>query len=342
MATETPNNLVPLRWANDSPTFGDLATHWLRTEAQRLVEPANERRHIDHLRELWPLTEAELRPWRAKAALYSLLKPTGPLAKQTVNKVRATAARIIRDAQLNERWRGPNPFDLVPRLREPRPHHLTLSLAQCRQVLPHLREDRRREVLTMLYIGPRPGEWKALRKSDIDWPRAVVTIHRSNARNETKTGAARVLPVPAGLMPILEEAARLSPVDLLFPALGGGLQRADAKLSRMLHSALVRADLISGYEYICRRKGCGHRQQRRERVEVHCPACGFRLWRSGVALPIRYYDLRHSAATLHREAGADPLAIQIALGHAPESLTDSLYTHLSLDYLRRELDKLKI
>lgn len=329
------------RHAEGAPTFRELAEEWWGVESQRLAEPENEWRHIGHLRHLWEMTEAELRPRAVKLALAELRKT---LSAATVNKVRGTGRRIIREAQVEERWAGLNPFEVVQRLRETRPVHRTLSLPEVRQLLPCLREDRRREALVMLYLGLRPGEWKALRKTDVDFRAGTLAVRRSNDRASTKTGKVRVVPIPEGLRPVLDEAVRLSPSAslLVFPAKDGGLQRYDAKLSRMLRAALRRAQLVSGWRYVCRRHGCGFEEERPTKALARCPRCNMKLWAEGVALAVRFYDLRHSCATLHREAGADPLAIQVALGHAPENLTDSIYTHLSMDYLRRELNKLRL
>ncbi|MGH9811502.1 MAG: tyrosine-type recombinase/integrase [Candidatus Acidiferrales bacterium] len=325
-----------------APTFLELAQEWLATEALRLVAPQNERRHIEHLRVLWALTEEGLRPRVVKAALAALLAPQGPLCAATVNKVRGTGRRVISEALLNERWSKPNPFDVVRRFREDRKAHRTLSLAEVRRLLPELRADRRREVLCMLYLGTRPGELKALQRVDIDLARGEVLIRRSNGRDRTKTGKPRRLPIPSGLGPALKEALAVAPAGcpLIFPSKNGGRQRPDAKLTRMLGAALRRAGLVTGYAYTCRR--CGHRDGRAQLEDLRCPGCGMRLWATGSPVPVRYYDLRHSAATLHREAGCDPLVIQLALGHAPETLTDSVYTHLSDEYVRRELDRLRI
>lgn len=351
---ESYDNVIPFRapgsGAGDgrprpgTPTFRELADEWMRTEGARLVEPANERRHIDHLRGLWGLTEPELRPRCVRDALGALLRPTGPLGAATVNKVQATGRRIIREALLNEQWSGPNPFEIVRRLRQPATSHRMLGLAEVRRLLPFLREDRRRESLAMLYLGLRPGEWKALRREDVDLAAGTIVIRRSNGRNSTKTGKVRTVPIPDALRPTLEQALALSPATcpLVFPDPRGRLQRADAKLSRMLQDALRRAGLVTGYRYSCRRAGCGHREERPTQEEMRCPDCAMKLWVLGVPLPVRFYDLRHSAATLHREAGCDPLVIQFVLGHAAENLTDSVYTHLSMEYVRRELGKLEI
>lgn len=66
------------------------------------------------------------------------------------------------------------------------------------------------------------------------------------------------------------------------------------------------------------------------------------LREAGIERHLRFYDLRHTSATLYREAGADPLVIRLTLGHASRNLTDDLYSHLSLKYQARELSRLCI
>lgn len=327
-----------LPWVG-GPTFQELALEWLASASKRLVCPANERRHIEHLRALWGKSEAELKPGVVMDALADLSERLGPA---TINKVHSTGRRIVRYAMLRGRWgQTPNPFDVVGRAKERRAIHRILTLEEARLVLPCMRPDRRTQALAMLYLGMRPGELKGLRKEDVDFKMGTIIIRRSNARESTKTGKERAVPLLEGLWPYLEDSARSSTGPYVFPARAGGIQRQDVKMSRTLHTALVAAGLVTGYTLICRRRGCGHRQEAPHR-EGRCPKCNMVLWPLGHPIPVRWYDLRHSSATLHRRAGADPLAIQMLLGHAPESLTDSLYTHLTMDDLRRELNKLKI
>ncbi|MHB8873722.1 MAG: tyrosine-type recombinase/integrase, partial [Myxococcaceae bacterium] len=227
--------------------------------------------------------------------------------------------------------------------KQQRPEWQVLTKAEIQKLLPYLRDDRRREALVMLFLGPRPGELKALRKEDLDLSRGVVTWCRSNARDSTKTGRVRTVPIPPGVLPVFREAVKRSPSALVFPDAGGKRQRHDVKLGRTLRTALARAGIVDRHDYSCRRKGCGHRESHRlPQGDLRCPTCGMKLWCHPVGKRLRWYDLRHSAASLHREAGCDPLVIQIALGHAARSTTDAIYTHLSDDYMRRELSKLVI
>lgn len=325
--------------SREGVTFKHLADEFLRTEAAGHVCPGNDLRHVAHLAALWDMTEVELRPRAIKQAFMELSKTLGPA---TLNKIRATGRRIVKEAQANDEWTGPNPFDMVDRKKETKKKHRRLSLEEVRVMLPRLRFDRRVQALFMIYLGPRPGEERGLKKRDVDLRAGTILIHRSYGRDSTKTGKERFIPIPEGLWPWLEDAVRSSPHrELVFPAPNGKMD-VNNKMSRTLRLALAEAGIVEGYTHICRRKGCDYRDERPDNTAADCPKCEFKLWASPQYVATRWYDLRHSSATLHRRAGADPLAIQILLGHAPESLTDSLYTDMTIDDLRRELGKLEI
>lgn len=288
-------------------SFVWLAGEWLRLESRRLASVVNERRHVRCLVSLWQLREGQLTPRRVRAALLSLLRENGgTLGPRTVNAVRHAGRRILREAAMNDEWSGPNPFDLVRPLRAQRSEIHVPTLEELRLVLPRLGHDKYREALFGFILGPRPGETRALRKDDVDGRNRSITFRRSNARDTTKTGRNRTVPVPDWLWPILDEAMRASPSTLVFPAPNGQRQRCDVKMSPVLRRA---------YE-----------------------AAGF------VPAPrVRYYDLRHAAAHAHRLAGCDPLVIQRILGHSEQGATDRIYTrYLPLEYMREQLSKLRL
>lgn len=53
------------------------------------------------------------------------------------------------------------------------------------------------------------------------------------------------------------------------------------------------------------------------------------------------HDCRHTFTTRMHECGCDPLVLQKMLGHAPTSITERVYTHLSIEELRRYLERLQ-
>lgn len=323
-------------------TFKELADSWLAVESKRLVAPDNEARHVAHIQSVWAMTERELTPKVARAAILATLQPVGLLGPNSANKVHSTARRIIREAQINGEWLGQNPFELVPRLKEIRPVHEVVTIAEARLFLPQLRPDRRRMALAMLFLGTRPGELIALRKSDVDMGKRELTIRRSRSRDRTKTGAIRRVPIPDELLIALRDSIAASPSEFVFCGTDGGKMRDDTKLARCLQDSFRKAGLVTGYEYVCAGKGCGLRETLAAREPRRCFRCDRRLLIYGVPRPVRFYDLRHSAATLHREAGCDPRVIQLVLGHAASNTTDDIYTHLSPSYLRLELNKLSL
>jgi integrase len=323
--------------AAEGRTFGELAEDWL--SRLRRVQPANERRHLAHLEALASLREGQLTKAAIDAVFASLANKLGAA---TLNKLRSTGRLVIRDAQACGEWKGVNPFDLVKRSREPRRQYPRISAEELARALKCLREDRRRMAVVALHTGLRTGELLALHKVDVDLVGGFLHVHRSHGRDETKTGKPREVPLPEGCRTELELAIADSKSELVFPRPDGTRQRADTKLSRTLRTAFVDAGVVVGYRYVCRRKGCGFSDVGNQLEHRRCPTCDFTLLAVGLPKPFTWYDLRHAAATLHRQAGADPLAIKLALGHHVREVTDDIYTHLNDEDFRRELNRFDI
>ena len=53
------------------------------------------------------------------------------------------------------------------------------------------------------------------------------------------------------------------------------------------------------------------------------------------------HDCRHTFATKMRECGCDPLVLQLLLGHTPSTITEKIYTHVTIEELEQALNKLK-
>lgn len=320
-------------------TFGQFAEEW-RANVSR-VWWEKERPRFEHLRPLFDFTESELTPRRVKDHLTALRRKG--CAADYCNKIQATGKLIIAEAQLSEEWTKLNPFSVVRRMRARKKKRPTLTIPEARAALPFLREDRRWMAATMLSLGLRNGEELGLLKTAVDLRAKELLVHRSHERDETKTGEDRLVFIPDELVPILEEAIRKSPSETLVFADENGKQwRHDTNLTRTLGDALRKADVVTGYRYHCRRKGCGYKETRPEKLALRCPKCNFKLLVIGIPKKMRWYDLRHSCATLHRLAGADPLAVKVALGHARVDPTDDIYTHLTPAFQRRELNKLRL
>jgi integrase len=327
-----------------SRTFGELATAWLRRVSKRRVCPANEKRHIRHMRALARLRDGKLTKAAIEDAFGNLLAPRGPLGPASINKLRSTGRLIIRDAQGNAEWHGLNPFELVDPMRPARLIHPTLTLLEVRRVLPKLRPDRRRLSKTLLLVGLRPGEALGLLKVDVDLAHRMLKVRRSHGRNRTKTGKEREFPIPDELVPTLRAAMEESPSEYVFPKPDGTRQRADTKLAKVLRTAIKAAGILTGYRFLCRKYSCAFegRVLKQTSEETPCPECGRPMWFAGIPKHLRFYDLRHSSSTLHRKAKCDPLVVRQMMGHGSRNQTDDTYTHLDFDYQRVELNRLSV
>lgn len=326
-------------------TFGELAAGWHRRVARRRVDKGkSEGRHIEHLAPLAELRESQL----TKALiddLFGRLFADGVLGESTLNKLRGTGKRIVRDAQGNREWLGLNPFELTERMREPELVWETLSLGEAMPVVRGFELHHQAMVKTILMIGLRPGEAFALLKTDVDLERRILKVKRSHGRNRTKTGKERDCPIPDALVDDLRRAMEESACAFVFPKPGTSERRSkNSRLSDRMKTALKRAGVVSGWRFRCRKYSCPFKDDvvREKRDALPCPRCEKPMWSVGIPKPLRFYDLRHTSSTLHREAKCDPLVIQQMLGHAPRNTTDSDYTHLSDGYRLAEVNKLKL
>ncbi len=64
------------------------------------------------------------------------------------------------------------------------------------------------------------------------------------------------------------------------------------------------------------------------------------LLRKAVLPPIRFHDLRHTAATRLLERGVHPKVVSEMLGHASVAITLDIYSHVSRDLQRQAVSAL--
>jgi integrase len=324
--------------APDLPLFGELAHAWYARIAPTRVLPANERRQLELLRVFSLEDETTLTAGDIEVHLEQLGRELH-LKPGTLNKVQATGRRVIEEAQRNRLWGAANPFKLARRLKEVERKYELLTLEECQRVHRRLPVDRQPLFRIALHLGLRTGELFALRKEDVDFQAGVVHVHRSHDRDATKTGKPRDVPiVPAVAGDLLRAVDGAQ--GLLFPGEGGSLQRKDTKLSRVLRTAMAAAGVgVVGVTYKCRR--CGRVEEGPAPVVAgnRCGECGMAFWPVAQVRPVRWYDLRHMAATFHHQAGADPVCVALALGHSVRGTTGRVYTHPTTATMRAELSR---
>jgi len=77
----------------------------------------------------------------------------------------------------------------------------------------------------------------------------------------------------------------------------------NVRLQHVLRRALSRAGIVTGFEHVCRRRGCGYVQTASNGELRRCPKDGRKLWPKALVRPIRWHDLRHTTASLLKAAG---------------------------------------
>jgi integrase len=193
-----------------------------------------------------------------------------------------------------------------------------------------------------IYTGLRKGELLALRKTDVDLERRLLTVARSGDRETTKGGHADVIPIAAELVPFLAAAMRSSPTETVFCGHDGKrMQGPNVRLEGVLRRAMGRAGIVTGYLHVCRRPKCGYEEQAPDNSLRRCPRHGMTLWPKAKVRKTRFHDLRHTTASLLMQSGVPVHVVQKVLRHRDPRMTANVYGHLAPDYMRREVDRLR-
>ena len=64
----------------------------------------------------------------------------------------------------------------------------------------------------------------------------------------------------------------------MFPKADGARMRSDVAPEDILRRALARAGIVTGYEHVCRRKGCGQVMNAPDANIRRCPDDGWKMW----------------------------------------------------------------
>ncbi len=347
--------LDPLAPADGGGTVGDLLNWWLSTySAGTPSHRTNEttiRKHFADA-DVAGLTLAALRAQHVEQFLQA---KAASLSPQTVNHLRGYLSRAFARAKEAGRWTGVNPLDDVRRRKVPRPAFDYLRREEVPLVLAALAPRWRPLFAAAVYTGAREGELCGLRKADVNLSAGLVTFARSWDRPTTKSGKARTVPISPELLPFLREAVDSSPSALVFPRPDGPmLSQEGTDFPGILRRALARAGIVTGYKHVCRARAndagardraaprCGHVEPAADRGLRRCPIHGDKLWPVPQVRPIRFHDLRHTTASLMLQAGVSIVAVSTLLGHADVRITLDRYGHLAPDYMRAEVDRLRL
>jgi len=271
-----------------------------------------------------------------------LTRKRDDISAETHNKI---VSRLRRMFELAAKpgvglWRGANPLVAVERRRIPKRLPTTLNAEEVPQLLAELDGQDQGIFATALYTAMRKGEVGGLLKTDLDLLQGVIKLQRCWDGPATEDGKPLLVPVAPSLRPHLEAALAANDSRFLFPAADGGMHRPDVKWDVKLRRALGRAGIVVGYEYRCRRKGCGFRERRSTADPARCPRCQFKLYAKPIPRHVRFHDLRHTTATLLLKEGVTLAVVSKLLRHSDPAITLGTYGHLDIEDLRQAVDLL--
>jgi integrase len=210
----------------------------------------------------------------------------------------------VRDGRLTK-----NPALSVDLPRLPHREHRYLTHQQVRS-LADAAAEYRPLILTLAYCGLRFGEAAAIRVRSVDLLRGRIRVSQSVSEingqmvwGTPKSHAARTVPVPKFLREVLaEQMTGRTAEDLVFASPDGTALRSGNFRRRAWNPATASAGLTG----------------------------------------LTPHDLRHTAASLAIEAGANVKAVQTMLGHSSAAMTLDVYADLfdsSLDAVADRLDE---
>jgi len=266
----------------------------------------------------------------------------GPPAASSINRLRSIFATVFEVAHEHGYWIGDNPVHATRARDVIDAGHDILQAHEVAPVLAACAPYWRGCLAVGILAGLRKGELFGLKKLDVDLERRVLMVRRSHDRETTKSGKHAAVPIHEDLVPYLEEALK-SPGPWLFPNHEGEQRSRHTDLPRILQMALVRAGFIDHWEYVCRRSGCGYRDEQPAEDKRDCPQCGFRLQATPRARHIVWHEgTRHTLASHALMGGASLAGVQAILRHADPRLTIKTYGHLNAGYLGDEVNRVRL
>jgi len=339
--------------SSSNGTLGELVEWWLEnrcSDASRKIETSRLKTNVVQ-RPIGRVPMAQLRGSDVEDLLRTMEAEGG--AAESVEHVRRKLRAIINAAKGAKgplRFVGPNPItdgEDAPKPRKiPKRSYKLLGADEVEPVLLACEPRWRAAMATAIYTGIRPGELMALRKEDVDLEAGLLLVTRSWERDRPKDGDAEVLPIAKPLRPYLQAAIAASPSAWVFPRPDGKPHSRDVDLVKVLRRAIAAAGFLEGWDHVCRRCKAGgvegHTTRHPDDGERRCERCNMRLWPRAIPRPVRWYDLRHTTATLLLRDGVSLALVSRLLRHSDPKITMQRYGHLVAEDLRGALERLPV
>lgn len=266
-----------------------------------------------------------------------LVAKSQTLAPQTVNHLRRFLGTAFAKAIENGVFVGINPVVAVKRRKVPQRVPTFLRAEEVSPFLYGTPEKWRPLFAVAVYTGLRKGELFALRKSDVDFNRKMVTVSRSHERETTKGGHGGVITIPDEAAEYLKQAMDRSPNELVFPSPTGKMYPRGQKLDSIVRSALRTGGIIESFVHTCRFAGCKHTEESTDDVLRRCPVHNYKLWPRLNLKKLRFHDLRHTAASNMLMSGTPMFVVQRHLRHKDIQTTVNTYGHLDRAYIEQNV-----
>jgi integrase len=160
----------------------------------------------------------------------------------------------------------------------PDAHHDILTPEEVIPFFTALAPEDRPIFAAAIVTGLRKSELSRLLKTDVDLPGRRITVCRSYGRPWPKGRKKRTVRIATELMPCIEYALEALPGPWALPDRKGRMHTPHWKPEKLLRTALRRAGIATGFTHVCRRKGCDHEQEEKDKTQRLCPKCNMKLW----------------------------------------------------------------
>jgi integrase len=264
--------------------------------------------------DLMHVAPAKLTPQHLQKLLANLAaqpsQHTGkPLSATTINLVCKTLHAAFAFGVDQGVW-DRNLMDRVRRPKKRRYEHTTLNATQLRKLLAELEGHRLYALFVLVTAtGMRPGEIFGLRWRDVDVSTGEIQLQRNLQRVDGVTFSKD---------PKSESGRRHIMIrGMALEALRAHKSRQEVEKTVLANQWETTRDLV-----FCTLKG-------RPLISTNVVVGVFKPALRRAGLPdMRFYDLRHSAATALFEEGVHPSLVAALLGHSSITLTLGTYTHV--------------
>jgi len=305
----------------EKQTIAQFLTRWLEQSAKPKVRPKTLRTYSDFVKNhispaIGEIALGKLSPQKVREFLNAKLE--AGLSPRTVKHLlvtlRSALAVAVKDGQIPRNVAG-----LVDPPRARRPDVQAFSPEQARAFLDAVQGSRFEAAFTAaVAVGLRQGEILGLRWDDVDLETGLLSVRGALQRVDKKlvrvepksTTSRRTIQLPTVCVASL--ARHRVNQDLARKWAGALWHETGYVFTTGIGTPVDQRNLLRTYYAITRPKP---KQKDEKPPQLPFP-------------PIRFHDLRHSAATLLLAQGVSPRYITELLGHSQVSFTMQTYAHI--------------